>query len=388
MSVLPLLLALLAPHPCGSLEVPEPPQGPTEERIREAWSFLLPDERREVAEWFRLELSSLETFQLTVIRFVLDGQEMDPGFWPEDEPPPFYDPEVHAPGLPIARRRLAEDDRAAIRAREEILGTPLPDRLRSAWRYDWASGGLRRTGDPSDPELVFENALRGYPPDLDLARELVLAVLDAGEERPALTAFSHAYTDREGAVYPGITLFDAWSSGRKMEMPDVDTLGIVHDVLDEWRKWKSPVPATKHDSLYERIEEIYDDARHYRQLRESLADTFAMGKPPLGEYAPNVSRFHTLWNEHASTPASLAATLPDSKRWKRFMEDLVRDVSRDEKRFSAGIGRQQTLVANGRVVRGTFLRVLTEFGAFERDELPKPDPPKKRDGKGEGSRDG
>ena len=96
MSVLPLLLALLAPHPCGSLEVPEPPQGPTEERIREAWSFLLPDERREVAEWFRLELSSLETFQLTVIRFVLDGQEMDPGFWPEDEPPPFYDPETES----------------------------------------------------------------------------------------------------------------------------------------------------------------------------------------------------------------------------------------------------------------------------------------------------
>ena len=46
------------------------------------------------------------------------------------------------------------------------------------------------------------------------------------EERSALAAFGPAYTDRNGNVYPGVTLYDAWASGPEIEMPDVDVLGV------------------------------------------------------------------------------------------------------------------------------------------------------------------
>ena len=365
-------------------ETPAPTAEPSDERLRRAWSFLLPNEKKDVADWFRLEVAGLETFQLSLIRYILEESPIDAGFWPEREPLPYYDPKVHAPKPKVTRRRLAETSRRAKDLQREFLGEPDPHRLQTAWAYDWASGELRRTGPLDDPERIFANALLGYPPDIDLARELVLRALDDGAQRPALTAFGHAYADRKGTVFPGVTLYDAWNSGRQIEMPDVDALGIVHDVLDEWSKWTAPVPTAGHDSLYKRISELYLEARHHRSLREALADTFAMGEPPLLDYTPSTQRFHALWEKHVSTPPALAKELPPSAEWAKYMEALVTDLRADEALWSRGLLRQQTLTANSRLVRGTFARVMDEFGALGRTALPKPEPkkpPTKKDDK-------
>jgi hypothetical protein len=379
--LVPLLASLLgALPPAGPLasgsslpprsSIEEPDEEPEEERIREAWSYLRPAEKRDVIEWLRVECEGLGTLQRGLIDFILNSQAEDPGFSPEDQPPPFYDPAEHAPGQ-AARKRVAEGHRLALKTRLQILGEPDPTRLRSAWRYDWGSRELRRDADLDQPDRIFENALVGHPPDLDLARELVLRQLDEGEQREALAALGHAYTDRNGKVFPGLTLYDAWNSGNTIEMPDVDNLGIIHDIDDQWRKWVSPVPASKHDALYERVGEIFLDANRYRALREALADCYLIGEPaPRAGYGVNYSRFHALWEKHGSDPASLVKKLPDTRRWKRFLEKLIRDLARDEKLWQRGANRQAILATNGRAVRSTLLRILTEYGAFERRSLP------------------
>ena len=83
--------------------------------------------------------------------------------------------------------------------------------------------------------------------------------MDDGSMKSVMTAFSHAYADRQGNAFPGITLYDAWSSGAEMEMPDVECLGIVHDLLDDWKTWKAPV--RKQESLYDAIGELFVKAR-------------------------------------------------------------------------------------------------------------------------------
>ena len=136
---------------------------------------------------------------------------------------------THAPAQPIPRKSLAADSRRVKKKREEFFFR-VPDRkLDSAWVYDYAARELRRTQELDDPDRIFRNGLAGFPPDLDLAEALVEMALDDGAEQDKARAFGHAYTDRTGNVFTGLTLYDAWASGSNMEMPDIDNLGILHD---------------------------------------------------------------------------------------------------------------------------------------------------------------
>ena len=205
--------------------------------------MLTEKQRRDVTDWFQLELSYLETFQLGLIRFLIKDSGVDAGLWPELEPSTWFDPAVHAPAQPIARKLLDPESAQAQEARELFLAS-VPERLLdSAWVYDWRVGEPRRVADDRDPERIFANGLLGYPPDLDYAEALVLARLDRPELRTRLVAFEQLYTDRGGRAYPGVTLYEAWNSGADMEMPDVDTLGIIHTVLDDWDTWRGHVTA-------------------------------------------------------------------------------------------------------------------------------------------------
>ena len=351
------------------------PDFPTDERIREAWSYLRADERFEVSEWFQLEVSFLETFQKQLADYLVGSLEVDPGTFPAAEPPAFYDPEVHAPRQPIPRVLLAEDAPRVARTRPKLLRNSADPLLDAAFRYDWASGRIVRAGDERDPERVFANALAGFPPGLDLAQALLEGQLDDGSERDALRAFGHAYANRVGSVYPGVSLYDAWASGEQIEMPDVEVLGIVHDLMGEWKRWVAPVPASQHDALYEAVGEHFQRARRHRGLREALARAYLRGGGvPDDVWLESLDRLHTLWEEHSSTPTSLAEALPDVEAWEPFLEDLAQRCEEEPELLAKGQHRRQVLDWNRWQVKSTLVWVLREFGAFERTELPPPPP--------------
>lgn len=358
----------------------EAPAPPDDDAVREAWSMLLPDEQDEALEWFRLEVSFLDTFQLRCQRWILGAVEDDPGLWPVVAPAAWFDPAEHAPGQPIPRRLLDPDERRVRSMREDVEERRPPRRLRSSWVYDWARGEVRRDTPAGAEEArarSFENALAGFPPDLDLAEALVLARLDGGHERTALGAFAHLYTDRNGRAFPGITLYDAWAAGVEIEMPDVDVLGIVHTVLDDWTSYRAPVPSSKHKKLYARVGDVFRAARRYRGLREAFARAYLIGTPvsPDG-YGEAFGRFHALWDVHGSDPGALVEELPvEADDWGAFLEDLAERCRKDEELWRQGVNRQATLEADRARVRGMLVWVLEQLGAFEREERPAPPPP-------------
>src|SRR5262249_50281580 len=139
--------------------------------------------------------------------------------------------------------------------------------LDSGWMVDYAARGLVRLPRQKDTARVFENGLCGMAPDWDLAEALVELALDDGSLQKSFKAFAHAYTDRWGGVYPGVTLYDAQSSALvyqvTVEMPDVDTLGLVHDLLGDWDTWRAPVPGEQHDALYARLAELLKPILHH-----------------------------------------------------------------------------------------------------------------------------
>ncbi|MDP6539317.1 MAG: hypothetical protein QF903_11175 [Planctomycetota bacterium] len=341
-------------------------QEPTDARAEAAWRTLDADTRTEVIERFRLEVAWNDTFQNALLRFVLDGQERDPGLWPARRPAAHFDPATHAPRQPTPRRPLGADSARVKKQAERFFFRVPPRRLRSGWAYSYETRGLVREVDADDPDRLFANGLRGFPPDLDLAEALVERALDDGAQRLVLTAFGHAYTDRLGALFPGLTLYDAWASGGEMEMPDIDCLGIVHTVLDDWTSWKAPVPTRKQDELYATIGALFVDARRHRGLRHALARSYLTGEAVLRDgYQPSLAAFHALWEDASSNPATLAERLPPAADWEGFLTAWGERVDDEPERLAAGRRRQATLVADAAAVRRTLLRILRETGAFD-----------------------
>jgi hypothetical protein len=331
---------------------------------RAAFAELEPDAQREFIGWFGDEARYLQTFQSSLMRFVIESEPTDPGLWPELEPATWFDPKVHADKQPIARHALARDDSVVLAARAQILGNVEPRRLRSSWIYDYVSREPRRLPDESDPLRVFDNALCGMPPDWDYVEALVERALDDGSQQRIFAAFAHAYTDRSGGVYPGITLYDAYASRTEIEMPDVDTLGIVHDVLNDWDTWKSIVPPDQFDSLYAKIGELFVRAHHHRSLRENLARAYLCGSTELRDgYQHNLERFHALWEEARSTPSDLAARLPSSEKWGEFLQELGTRLDSDETAFLKGVRRHFALDDDSRQVRALLLRLFDQYRA-------------------------
>jgi hypothetical protein len=334
-------------------------EGPTDEEVLAAWEKLDPDVQEEVVEWFRSEIIWLDTFQNKLLRFVLTDLERDPGTWPVVEPAPYYDPATHAPAQPIPRKALAPTSVKVEKKRAEFFFR-VPERgLDSAWVYDYAARELRRTQRTDDPDRLFRNALRGFPPDLDLAEALVEMALDDGAEQKAAAAFAHAYTDRTGNVFTGLTLYDAWASASNMEMPDIDNLGVVHDLLDEWKKYVAPVPGHKQKPLYNTVGDLFQTINRHRGLRHAMAMTYLSGHPALRDgYGPNLERLHALWDKHESTPDKLLEDLPATKDWERFLKKWVAKHDRTKALAKAGVTRRDSLHNDGLWVRKTLVDIM------------------------------
>jgi len=343
--------------------------GAADERARRAFAALDPKEQLDLLEWFTVECEKLGAFQVTLIQYVIDGAEREASTWPDLEAPAWYDPAVHAPDLPIPRKPLAPDEPEIVAVRNEILDAVGSRRLDSGWMVDYARRSLVRLPRQGDPVRVFENALLGMAPDWDLAEALVELALDDGSLQKNFEAFGHAYTDRWGGVYPGITLYDAHASRLQIEMPDVDSLGLVHDLLGDWETWKSPVAAEQQEALYARIAELFRAVHCHRGLRTNLARTYLCGNAELRDnYANNLDNFHTLWESVASEPATLRAKLPDEAGWADFLQGWHDSLVADPQPYLKGTTRHATLDRDAQRVRATLLRLLGEYGAIARIE--------------------
>jgi hypothetical protein len=337
-----------------------------ESELSAQWEGLTPYQRRGASEAFARAVDALDTQHLRWLRAVLAAAPAE--VRPAGEAP-FYDPKVHAPAQPIARKRLPAADSRVKRLLQQVTQAPLAGAAVLAHDYDWGSGTVVRVGPPDDPETIFRNALLGVPPRADLARALVLATLDRADERALQAAFAHAYTDREGNVFP-FTLYDAWASGLTIEMPDVDTLGIVHEVMNEWSRWTAPVPSSKHDALYKVIGEHFLAAKRSRELRLALADLFLFPKaPPRPGYETQLLNLHALWAEHESDPARLAPVLPDGKGWEAFLSANTERCRADHKLFSGGRRRAALLRKDAQALQRALGAALDEAA-----RLP-PEPP-------------
>lgn len=279
-------------------------------------------------------LASVEAFvrqsedpDLTRIRR-LAGEARDPPRQPERT---FHDPAVYAPVAP--RRTLVPSTagaHAAVRSDFPPV-RPLRDFV-PAIVYDWGRGAPVRAPVAPTPAQRFANLLAGYHPDADAAIAAAIVWLDRdGDQRPLAQWCEQLYADRDGRVYEGISLYEAWYSRRTVEVPDVDAIAFARQVLGT-AAYVSPIPdGRRRDRLYQQIHAGFARHRVYRTLCEAAAAAFVTATPALDPtYLPLVDRMHLLWGECGYDVPKFAARLTEFDR-AELLEKLDQRVQEPER---------------------------------------------------------
>jgi hypothetical protein len=314
------------------------------------WKEYESDERAATIELFQEKLAQLDTSQLALVRELVSEEYVDVATIEERQRGIQYDPKKHAPQQPILRNWLDADDPRVGAVYEQFYGQRDPSALIAAYVYDWPTRKIVRTRAPDDIEAVFANAANGYPPGLDLALAVVERELDDGDLDRIQSAFGHVYTDLDGFVYPQTTLYDAWASGFEIAMPDVDALGVIHDLFDDWNTWQAPIPGREHEHLYATIGGEYRKIRRYRTLREALARLLLIGDPASSLYLPARTNLHAVWARSGSKVAKLKRQLPDQAEQEEWIAEWVANCKEDEKLWQAGQHRHTRLRADSEEV--------------------------------------
>ena len=342
---------------------------PTPEELLRAWSSLEEAERKDTVDWFIAECDRAQDFRAQLERFVLEQVGGPRVELSAASAPPVFDPARHCPKQPIQRRFVSAKTGKHRKVVQEML-SGLERVMKPAVRYDWARGELIRVAPFDDPQRIAHNAAHGFTPYTDIVEAWVVKSLDGGAMGDQARAFGHAYADRSGNAYREITLFEAWGSGRDMEMPDVECLGIIHSLDDDWKTYVAPVNARLHSRLYGRIGEHYVPYKAYRDLREAIARTYVTYEPALPTgYSTTRDKLHGFWERAGSDPAALARSLPGTDDWKEWFIREGRAVDQDDELRGRTRGRMSALRKSSQWARRTFHGILVEYGAFEKKDV-------------------
>ena len=253
---------------------------------------------------------------------------------PIASPPPFHLAQDWAKGVAPTREFLYPGDERHAAVRELFPARLLvPDLHKSVW-YDWGTGKIVRRAEPLSHDQVMENIYNGYPPGSDDALANLLKGFDSGKNaRKVARYLSHLYADLGAKVFDGVTMYEAWYSGKIIDVPDVDAIPFAVQIL-ETRSYVSPIPAgPSRTALYAKIRDHAFDYRVYRTLREAAAIAFISGEPEMevmnGRLVP---RFHYLYAFHeddVSQVAKLIRYAASRDALLASVDDKIRGSSQD-----------------------------------------------------------
>lgn len=277
---------------------------------------------------------------------------------PLPEPPPrtWHDPAEFAPVAP-ARTVLRDGDPRHRRTREEFPAVPFVRGAQPAVRYDQASGQVVRADPPPDAAARFAAILAGRPPEVEAAIAVLERELDVdADQRELARWFEHLYADRDGRVFAGITLYEAWASGKTVEVPDVDAIAYARRVVHT-DAFVSPIPAgRRRDRLYAQIQDGFARHRTYRTLREAAAVAAVAADPQVDPtYAELLPRMHLLWAVVGDDPAAMASRLAAGSR--ADLLDSIDATLREDPRAAAVVEERRR---TGRQTLAEIRRIAAE----------------------------
>ncbi len=155
---------------------------------------------------------------------------------------------------------------------------------KAAAETDGSPGDPDPAGDETDLAAIDRlwNYLYGYPPDGDVLVAWLEQQLDHDSRfDPYALHFAHPYCDLDGRCYRGITLYDAFASREKIDMPDIDVIPFARAILKD-HSFRSPIPPGKRrDELYASIKRGFLPYFQHRTFVEAAATLYLDPEAPL-----------------------------------------------------------------------------------------------------------
>ncbi|MEO6595664.1 MAG: hypothetical protein ABIP94_13000 [Planctomycetota bacterium] len=285
----------------------------------------------------------------------IQGSQLGKAAYDLAGPARWFEPLEYAPTAQARHLVAADTDehRTATAGMQRFECLPL---LNAAVFYDWQLGKAVRRPRELDYDERFANYANGFAPGADHAVAQALAALDTeAAPRRLGSYFEHLYADRQGKVFADLTLFDAWNSGVRIEMPDTDAVAFARLVL-RTQSFVAPLPADRRrERLYEKMREAFAQHREHRTLRLAIAATLVAAEPRLdANYQGLIDRGLWLWQKHdldTKRVAEFVASTPDRAEFLRQVD--------------AAIGREHHLVDERRQELLDLVALLRDLADYE-----------------------
>ena len=275
----------------------------------------------------------------------------------------FFDPGVYAAGQNVERRLITNYDGS--RPELEIYRTweseyPFASRL----RFDFGTDVALTTSEVLAPVDALWNFLYGYPPDADYLLVWLLRTFDHDKDFDERARhFDNLYCDLRGNAYDGVTLYDAFASGQKIDMPDVDVIAYARHVLGD-RSFRSPIPAgSKRSKLYKAIQEGFLEYFRHRTLVEATAMLYLDPEAPLREqHEPLRERILYLFSRRDGDPSKVRIFLRGADDRAGMIEKVDAMIGRDRSAARHRTEYAQHRNATRWAIAETAYAVLREYG--------------------------
>ncbi len=273
-----------------------------------------------------------------------------------------------AKGVAPARKLVRAGTQDLVKVRAAIAARTFLPALHKAIWYSWKENRVVRRKKALRPEESFENFLHGFPPRSDMAAAQVLALMDKDPKQRKMGAYLESlYADLDAKVYEGITLYEAWYSGKVLAVPDVDSIAFERTILRTHR-FKSPIPANKKRiKLYQKIQEHAFTFRKYRTLREACAAAFVASEPRLDPmYERLIPRFHYLFATKQHDPEAVADFVSRFQDRDAFVAKLDKEIGARLANQDKRREQQRIMSAMNKRVRDGALNYLKYFEKRQR----------------------
>ena len=236
--------------------------------------------------------------------------------------------------------------------------------------YEFATGKVVRAdsgsedgeGEESRELRLLKGLLRGVLPDQDLAEAHLVARLDApGVLRGEAEFFAHLYCDRDGRAYEGITLYDVWSSGADLEVPDIDAQAYASRLWSD-AAMPSRLTAADQETWYPRIAESLQRLRTHERTARALAAVWFDGAPRPGSgFEASAQLLNTLIARRGDDVEAIAKGLAD--RGERYLRSAKGEIEAvGDEAWNAGHARVDRLNEGRRRIRQAVVAVLLAEG--------------------------
>lgn len=240
-----------------------------------------------------------------------------------------YSPKEYAPALKLKTKHVIVQTKTWESFRKRYLRTATPNRY-ATWAWDYSNNQFfeETRAKPRDTVIAM---LAGRWPDSGKFSAFAEGSLDFEHEfDPIADYFEHVYRDRNGKVYDEIRLYDMWGSQVEFGISDVESIAFLRHIEGS-DGLESPIAASEHDGIYEKIKARFAAYREYRDLHHALAQRMVdpNGSVPLiyGEVAP---AFDQAWILMGHSSRRMATFLKQHPTRKEFLAAVAERVPKTE----------------------------------------------------------